>query len=359
MKSIIYGKNGHVAMITRDTGIPACRQFDKVLVKVYCAGLNPADAKEIMGDKVPHSWKSARSLLKWHLQDKTPGFDFAGEVMACPSGFYSRGDYVFGTMPPFQGSLSEYVIAPVDQVCLKPTSLTMEEAAAFPLVGLTALQSLSPHINSLEESSSVLIIGGSGGVGHVAIQIAKALGAASVTTICSRYNIDFVRALGADYVVDYTRGQVIPDLEDCVSQIGKPYDLVLDCVSSGDPRDTRQDYVQSITDHMYPSVLVDGPYVRIGGSAKDWVKTGCERAVPILFANGKPFDCWRGPSKLFCVRYPQSSGELKQLRDWAQEGKVKPVVAEVKEFTAEGVQSGFDDILSRRVQGKIVVRIRR
>ncbi len=181
----------------------------QVLIKVVCAGLNPVDAKNVIGDKLPHSWTYLQQLYHDNLlAGCTIGFDFSGIVEDCPGGSFQPGDEVFGTMPPFQGTLAEFIAAPLHQVHYKSQQHSFAEAAALPLVGLTDLQALSPFIKKRNEgaigpTSSVLIIGGSGGAGHVACQVARNLGATHVTTICSSHHADFCKEKGATYVVDY------------------------------------------------------------------------------------------------------------------------------------------------------------
>ena len=165
------------------------------------------------------------------------GFDFSGTVIRAPeSSSFKTGDSIFGTAPPGHGTFSEEIVVPLDQVALKPPSLSFAEAAALPLVGLTALQSLK-HDNGLDQGQHLLLIGASGGVGHVACQVAKALGA-KVTAICSARNSDFVLALGADRVVDYSQGDAatLDGLRAAVNALGA-FHLCLDTVSSVESKD--------------------------------------------------------------------------------------------------------------------------
>ena len=112
-------------------------------MRVEAAGLNPVDAKDIMADKLPHSWTTLRSWIRSSISGKIPGFDFAGTCIVDnedgPSTSdnvpFSNGDKVFGMMPPFQGTLAEYISVPLDQICAMPKNFKFEEAAALPLVG--------------------------------------------------------------------------------------------------------------------------------------------------------------------------------------------------------------------------------
>lgn len=105
-----------------------------LLVNVKAVGLNPVDAKEVFGDKLPHSWSTGHAVNRWYIQNKIPGFDFAGVCVASSNDEYKPGDKIYGTMPPFKGTLAEFVNAPLDQVCHMPNNMTFEEAAATPLV---------------------------------------------------------------------------------------------------------------------------------------------------------------------------------------------------------------------------------
>jgi NADPH:quinone reductase-like Zn-dependent oxidoreductase len=159
-----------------------------VLVRVHAISLNPVDTKGVIGDKLAADWTRLRKLSYNLMVENTQvGFDFAGEVVEGRDPF-DKGAKVYGTMPPSQGSFAKYIRVPRHQIALAPTNISMDEVVAcLPLVGLTGWQALSPQVKPGQ--SSVLIVGGSGGMGHVAIQIAKALGAISVTAICSTRNI--------------------------------------------------------------------------------------------------------------------------------------------------------------------------
>jgi NADPH:quinone reductase-like Zn-dependent oxidoreductase len=353
MRCIIYGgsKRG-LQIVTRPTPVVS-RTGNTVLVKVHCAGLNPVDAKDVMGDKLPHSWTRARGLVQSYIANKIPGFDFSGTVVDTSSeqsehqSSFQPGDKVFGCMPPLQGSLAEYICVPTDQICYMPRNYTFAQAAALPLVGLTALQALTGHV---DQNSSVLIIGASGGTGHVALQVAaQCLGAAHVTAVCSARNAAFCRALGATHVVDYARGAVASDLK---AAPGCPYTVVLDCVTSADPVDSAMQYPAMIQDPANGLVLQadDFVYRRLGGASSDWIRAGLERTCGL--------NCWKNKhEKLFWIRFPKSSHELRQLQEWAESGKLTPTVSNVYDFSVSGVRAAFDEILSRRAVGKVVVRV--
>jgi NADPH:quinone reductase-like Zn-dependent oxidoreductase len=134
MKCVFYGDLKKV-----QEGIPVPKlTIGHLLVRVEAVGLNPVDAKDVFGDKLPHSWDTGHAAVRWFIQDKIPGIDFAGVCVAASTTTddeqYQPGDKVYGTMPPFAGSLAEFVSAPLDQVCHMPENFSFEEAAATPLV---------------------------------------------------------------------------------------------------------------------------------------------------------------------------------------------------------------------------------
>lgn len=351
-KAIVYGPLDDPIQMVIDRPVPPPDKSGRVLVRVHAAGLNPVDAKDVIGDKLPHSWTKTRAFLKSHLlSNKIPGFDFAGTVVAAGDGAggFKGGDEVYGTMPPMEGSLAEYVSAPVDQVCYKPRNLSMVESAALPLVGITTVQCLQPHV--VAGTTSVLVIGASGGTGHVAVQTARALGAKFMTAVCSASSADFVRQqCGADEVVDYRRGADAM-LEELQKSKGRPYGVVMDCVSSADPQDQKPiNYPQWIQQHSDTLLTDEYVYRRLGGQSVDWIRAGLERTVGL--------NCWSDKhEKLFWIRFPRSVPELRQLQEWAESGRIKPHVAQIYGFSREGVRDAFDAILGRRVRGKVVIKV--
>jgi NADPH:quinone reductase-like Zn-dependent oxidoreductase len=169
--------------------------------------------------------------------------DLAGEVEAVGKDVtqFQAGDEVFGTGP---GAFAEYACTRDKSLVSKPAALTFEQAAAVPVAAITAIQGLRDH-GHLEPGQKVLINGASGGVGTFAVQIAKALGAL-VTGVCSTRNVDMVRSLGADRVIDYTQ-------ED-FTRSGERYDLILDVAGSRGWSDLKR-----VLDAKATVVVVGGP----------------------------------------------------------------------------------------------------
>jgi NADPH:quinone reductase-like Zn-dependent oxidoreductase len=187
---------------------------DEVLIKVRAASVNPVDYK-IRSGTYP--------VVKQDQLPKVLGRDVAGDVERCGRAVrnFEKGDTVYAMLDGGPGGYAEYVTVKADLVAPKPGQLDYRAAAAVPLAGLTAWQGLFDH-GHLQAGQRVLIHGGAGGVGHLAIQFAKARGATVATTVAGE-DVEFVRHLGADQVIDYTRER----FEDKVHDV----DLVLDLIA--------------------------------------------------------------------------------------------------------------------------------
>lgn len=214
MRAILHRRYGPPDVLElRDVDPPAVVE-DDVLVRVHAASVNPVDWHGVTGTPFLVRLRSGLRAPR----DERVGVDFAGTVEAVGADVerFRPGDEVFGGS---LGAFAEYVCAPASRaVAPKPAGLTFEQAAAVPVAALTALQGLRDK-GGLRSGQKVLVNGASGGVGTFAVQVAKALGA-EVTGVCSTGNVELVRSLGADEVVDYAR-------EDFTLS-GKRYDLLLD-----------------------------------------------------------------------------------------------------------------------------------
>ncbi len=220
MKAAVRDRYGPVADVVEirelDVPVPA---DDEVLVRVRAASVNPLDWHEVTG--TPFVVRTMNGLRR--PKSERLGVDFAGTVDAVGGSVvrFRPGDEVFGGR---SGAFAEYVCVREERaVVSKPDSVTFEEAAAVPVAAITALQGLRDH-GRLEPGQRVLVNGGSGGVGTFAVQLARELGATDVTAVCSTRNVDLVRSLGADDIVDYT-------CEDFTRGDSR-YDLMLDVVGS-------------------------------------------------------------------------------------------------------------------------------
>jgi NADPH:quinone reductase-like Zn-dependent oxidoreductase len=215
MKAIVYTRYGSPDVLQfKDVEKPTPKE-NEILVKIHAASANPADWHTMRG--APFLARLVNGLFK----PKHPrlGADLAGRVEAVGRNVtqFQVGDDVFGCLSLNEmSSFAEYVCANEDALALKPAKTTFEQAAAVPLAALTALQGLRNE-GQIQSGQKVLINGASGGVGTFAVQIAKSFGA-EVTGVCSTRNLDMVRSIGADHMIDYTR-------ED-FTQNGQQYDLI-------------------------------------------------------------------------------------------------------------------------------------
>ncbi|WP_341525190.1 NAD(P)-dependent alcohol dehydrogenase [Nostoc sp. UHCC 0302] len=213
MKAVVIRRYGTTDVLQYEDVEQPRIEPTQLLVKVYASSVNPIDWKIRQG---------ALSLISGSKFPKILGFDLAGEVVQVGSQVtrFQPGDAVYGSTNFPGGAYAEFAAVPENLVAFKPTNLTYEEAAAVPLAALTALQALRDQGN-IQTGQSVLINGAAGGVGSFAVQIAKALGA-EVTGVSSTQNLDLVKSLGADHVIDYKR----EDFADGTAQ----YDIIFDAV---------------------------------------------------------------------------------------------------------------------------------
>jgi len=217
MKAILLTKYGSPDVLQFKEVEKPVPNDGEILVKIQAASTNPLDWHLMRG--APFLARLAGGLRK--PKDPRLGADFAGRVEAVGNNVtqFQPGDEVFGV---YTGSFAEYVSVPENRVVLKPTTSSFEEAAAIPVAAITALQGLrdTGHIHS---GQKVLVNGASGGVGTFAVQIARSYGT-EVTGVCSTRNVDLVRSIGADHVIDYTQ-------ED-FTRNGRRYDLIYDAVGN-------------------------------------------------------------------------------------------------------------------------------
>jgi NADPH:quinone reductase-like Zn-dependent oxidoreductase len=217
MKAMVQDKYGSAEVLElRDIDKPTISDHD-VLVRVQAAGVNPADWAVMSG--LPYIARPVYGLRK--PKNGVRGTDLAGLVEAVGSDVtrFHPGDEVFGWGI---GSFADYAAASEDALALKPGNLTFEQAASVPMAGLVALQAVRDH-GKVQAGQKVLINGASGGIGTFAVQIAKSIGA-EVTGVCSTGNVELVRSIGADHVIDYSH--------DDFTQTGERYDFILDNVSN-------------------------------------------------------------------------------------------------------------------------------
>ena len=220
MKAIVRDRYGPPdGLELRDIDLPT-PGAGEVLVRVRAASVNFADPLTVRGR--PRMVRLATGLRR--PKEPIPGTDLAGEVEAMGPGVnrFRPGDPVFGRA---NGAFAEFALAREDRLVLKPAKLSFVEAAAMPMAGTTALQGVRDH-GRAQPGQRVLVIGASGGVGTFAVQIARALGA-TVTGVCSTRNLDLVRSIGADAVIDYAR--------DDYTRASDRYDLIVQVAGTHSP----------------------------------------------------------------------------------------------------------------------------
>jgi NADPH:quinone reductase-like Zn-dependent oxidoreductase len=219
LKAIVYTTYGSPDVLQlKDMEKPTPKD-NQVLVKVHAASANPADWHLMRAE--PFLARFANGLLK--PKNTRLGADLAGRIEAVGSNVtrFRIGDAVFGELPlDAMGSFAEYVCISEEVLALKPDKLTFEQAAAVPLAAFTALQGLRDK-GQIRPGQRVLVNGASGGVGTFAVQIAKSFGT-EVTGVCSTRNLDMVRSIGADHVIDYTQTDF--------TNTGQRYDLIFDAI---------------------------------------------------------------------------------------------------------------------------------
>lgn len=292
---------------------------DAVLVRVRAASINPADLYTLSGR--PLLIRVRGGLLK--PKDNRLGIDFAGTVEAVGKAVTGLrvGDEVFGGM---SGALAEYVCVR-DGVVLKPANLTFEEAAAVPVAAITALQGLRDK-GQIQPGQKVLINGASGGVGTFAVQIAKALGA-EVTAVCSTKNLELMRSLGADYVIDYTR-------ED-YTRSDRRYNLILDLAGNKSWSESRR-----ILNPQGTLVIVGAP-------------KGNALIGPLGHIAKVRIAAFRSSRKVLFFMAQINRADMMALRELLETGKVKPVID--KRYSSGQVADAFRYLGEGHARGKIVL----
>ena len=295
---------------------------DEMLVKVHAAAVNPLDWHYMRGS--PYIMRLMSGLGK--PADTRLGVDFAGTVEAVGDAVtrFEPGDEVFGGA---NGAFAEYVtVRESGAVALKPANVTFEEAATVSIAAITALQALRDK-GRLEPGQKVLINGASGGVGTFAVQIARALGA-EVSGVCSTRNVDMVRSIGADHVIDYKK-------ED-YTQSDRRYDLIVDMVGNHSLRKNLE------------VLEPDGTLVLVGGGKGNWIEP---LKGPLQAMALSPFVDQKIES--FVARLYQE--DLLALAALLEKQAVTPVID--RRFPLRDVASAIEYSETGRARGKIVVNV--
>src|SRR2546430_647482 len=325
MKAIVYCDYGLPNLKLQDVEKPVPND-DQLLVRVRAASVNPYDWHFVEGTP-----KIMRVLGVGFRKPKDTrlGVDFAGTVEAVGKNVtqFKPGDEVFGGRG---GAFAEYVCPRATRaVALKPASLTFEQAASVNIAGVTALQALRDK-GKVEPGQKVLINGASGGVGTFAVQIAKSFGA-DVTGVCSTRNVDLVRSLGADHVIDYTK-------ED-FARGEQRYDVILDNVPNHSLSECRR------------ILTPNGKYVMIGGGGPNdnrWVGP-FGRVIKTMVLS--PFT----RQKMGMMMADANGKDLTILADMMQSGKLKPVID--RTYKLNEVPAAIAYLEEGHARGKVVITV--
>lgn len=296
---------------------------DQVLVRVYAAAINPFDWHVTTGR--PYIMRMSSGI---GAPDQARlGVDFAGVIVEVGGQVtsFKVGDEVFGAA---DGAFAEYVVVHErGAIARKPAALSFAEAASLPIAGVTALQGVRT-LGQVQPGQKVLVNGASGGVGTFGVQIAKAFGA-QVTGVCSTRNVELVKSIGADEVIDYKQASF-------VERVGE-YDLIVDTVGNHSLRQTLRPLKDNGT-----LVIVSGPKNnRWIGPVMRWVHAG-------ILANFVD-------QKLVTYITHVSREDLALLGDLAAAGKLKPVID--RRYTLAEVPDALQYIESRRARGKVIVDV--
>ena len=292
---------------------------DEVLIKVRAASVNPADR---LFRGTSYIVRILTGLRK--PKDARLGRDVAGQVEAVGRNVtqFKPGDEVFGAC---RGAFAEYACTSESALVMKPENVTFEQAASVPVAALTALQGLRDK-GQIQPGQKVLINGAAGGVGTFAVQIAKSFGA-DVTGVCSTRNVDMVRSIGADHVIDYTR-------EDFTKR-GQRYDVIFDCVGN---------HPLSACRHV---LNPKGICVLVGAPHKVWI---------VLIRALKALALSRFVSQKFVMFIARRSKEdLTIMRDLMKTGKVTPVID--KHYRLSEVPDAIRYLEEGHARGKVVITL--
>jgi NADPH:quinone reductase-like Zn-dependent oxidoreductase len=322
MQAIVQDRYGTTEVLQeRNIDKPTLGDTD-VLVRVRAAGVNIADWAIMRG--LPYIARPVYGLRK--PKNPVRGTDVAGVIEAVGPGVtrFKPGDEVFGWA---DGSYAEFSAAPQDKLALKPRNLSFEEAAAVPMAGLVALQAIRDRAN-LQAGQTILINGASGGIGTFAVQIAKSLGA-KVTGVTSTGNVELVRSIGADVVIDYTH--------DDFTRGGQHYDVILDNVSNHSLSALRR------------ALTPTGMLIPNGGRFdKRWLASGGRIVQGVVMFKV-------GSQKLGNFLQATTHEDLVALKDLIEAGKVTPVLDQAYPLSATA--EAIEHVGRGHARGKVAISV--
>ncbi len=321
MKAIVLHNYGSPDVLKCEETEKPAPGDNEVLIRVRAASVNPLDWRLMRGE--PYLIRAATGLCK--PKAARLGVDLAGQVEAVGGKVtqFQPGDEVFGTST---GAFAEYVCASEKELALKPANLTFGQAAAVPVAAFTALQGLRDK-GRIRSAQEVLINGAAGGVGTFAVQIAKSFGA-GVTGVCSTRNVDMVRSIGADHVIDYTR-------EDFTLSAQR-YDLIFDSMGNRSLSACRR--------VMSPK----GTYVVVGGPGGHWIGPLAPILKALLLS---PFV---SQNMTACLS-KQSKDDLLVLKDLIEAKRVTPVID--RSYTLSQIPEAIRYLEEGHARGKVVITL--
>jgi NADPH:quinone reductase-like Zn-dependent oxidoreductase len=320
MKAIVYYKYGSPDVLKLEEVEKPAPADDELLIKVHAVSLNRSDWEGLIGKPLYARLGGLRKPSQRILGSDVAGrVEMAGKI----NSQFQPGDEVFGEMWDYHGGFAEYVCTRGKAWALKPASITFDEAAAIPQAGVIALQGIR-HKGQLQPRQKVLINGAGGGAGSFAIQLAK-LDGAEVTGVDNTEKLDFMRSLGADYVIDYTR-------EDFTKN-GKQYDLILDLVAY------RSAFVYK------RAVAPNGSYFAVGGSVATFLQI-------LLFgprirkATGK---------NIRVLAVQRNREDLVHITELCEAGKVVPMID--RRYSLSEVPEALRYLGEGHAKGKVVITV--
>ncbi len=319
MQAVVHDRYGPPDVLRCEEVQKPTARDDEVLVKVHAVSVNPADWHTLRADP----WfirLMGDGLLK--PKHEILGIDIAGRVEAVGRNTkrFQPGDEVFGASK--WGGFAEYACVAEDRLQPKPAGTTLEAAAAVPVAAISALQGLRDK-GRIQPGQKVLINGASGGVGTFAVQIAKALGA-EVTGVCSTKNLDMVRSIGADHVIDYTRVDF--------TRNGQLYELILDAAA-----------YRSILDYRR-AMSPKGIYVLIGGSMAQFYQLML--LGPWISMTGK---------KMGLMMAKINKEDLALLKEFLEAGKIVPVIDRC--YPLSEVAEALRYLEKGHARGKVIITV--
>ncbi|MBL4770035.1 MAG: NAD(P)-dependent alcohol dehydrogenase [Planctomycetes bacterium] len=322
MSAVVHDHYGPLNQLrVREIPIPTIAA-GQILVRVHAASLHAGDCMCVKGS--PGIVRIATGLFR--PKNRVPGFDVAGVVDAVGKDVthFQPGDQVFGTC---EGACADYAVVEEDRLALKPTTLSLQEAAAVPTSGLAALHGLR-DAGQLLPGQDILINGAAGGVGHFAVQIAKSYGA-RVTGVCSAGNADMVLGLGADQVLDYHTQDFAAD--------GARFDVIFDNVENRDLADCRA------------ALKERGTYIANSGTGATGLRFLVRLFKPLLLS---PF------IRQTLKRYVSitTRRDLECLKDLIDAGKLRPVIGNT--FTLAEVPDALALIDTGHSRGKSIINLK-